>query len=275
MKQILLFLFIPIILFSQQNLSFDMKAKAKSDGKVVSAKLRLQSPMINFEVAKKYNREVNFISHLTAIVENDIVLDIDMSKSQFIHPKPVIKYKFKDVHQADEIRYILTNNNGEVKEHLFKIKRDVKSQENKKTFKGSLTSDSNFKKTELLYLEANNSQEAIMELYGLIEKPIMNKINLIMPKRIDCAWSIPMTISTDVDLESLALFIDVETYANTIQGSPLAIFSISPISIIDYTFNITMWGKKYTLTVIGKGRDGRFYKVINRGSLPKTSDACL
>jgi len=275
MKRYLLFLFIPIIIFAQDSSYLDMKAKAKSDGKVVSAKLKLQSPMINFKVAKRHNLEANFISHLTAVVDNHVVLDMDMLKTQFLHPKPVIKYKFKDIHQANAVRYIVTNNNGEKKEHVFEIKREFKLEEDKKTFKDSILPINNIRETNQLAWEAENSKEAIKELYGLIENPIMNKINLIMPKRIDCDWSIPITISSDVDLESLALFIDIDTYADTTEGSPVVIFSISPFSIIDYKLNITMRGKQYTLIAIGKDRNGKFYQVINKGDLPKTSDACL
>ena len=275
MKQYLLFLLIPIIISAQDNSYLDMKAKAKSDGKVVSAKLQLQSPMINFEVAKRHNVEANFISHLTAIVENHIVLDMDMLKTQFLHPKPVIKYKFKDINRTNAIRYIVTDNKGETKEHVFEIKREHKLKENEKQFKDSKTSVVNLKKTNPLIWEAKNNKEAIKELYGLIENPIMNKINLIMPKRVDCDWSIPIEISSDVDLESLALFIDIDTYADTIESSIVTIFSISPFSIIDYKLNITMRGKQYTLIAIGKDKNGKFYKVINKGDLPKTSDACL
>ena len=275
MKQYLLFLLIPIVIFAQDNSYLDMKAKAKSDGKIVSAKLKLQSPMINFQVAKKHNLKANYIAHLTAVVKNQIVLDIDMSKSRFFRRKPVIKYKFKDIHQANAVRYIVTNNNGEKKEHIFEIKREFKLEEDKKTFKDSILPINNIRETDQLAWEAKNSKEAIKELYGLIENPIMNKLNLIMPKRIDCDWSIPLHISSNVDLKSLALFIDVDAYSDTIEGSVVAIFSISSLSIIDYKLNITMRGKQYTLIAIGKDRDGNFYKVSNKGSLPITSDACL
>jgi len=260
-----------LTLFAQDNSHLDMKAKANSDGKVVSAKLQLQSPMINFEVAKRHNAEANFISHLTAVVENQIVLDIDISKSSFLLPKPVIKYKFKDINQANAIRYIVTNNKGETKEHVFEIKRENKLQEDKKQFKDPKTSVINLKETNPLVWEAKNSKEAIKELYGSIEDPITDKINLIMPKSIDCDWAIPVNISSDVDLESLALFIDIDTT----EASTLAIFSISPFSIVDYKLLIHMRGKEYTLTAIGKDRNGNFYKVTNKGSLPITSDACL
>ncbi len=271
MKQYLFFLLLPIVIFAQDNTYLDMKAKASSDGKIVTAKLKLQSPMINLEVARKHNVEANFVSHLTAVVEGQTVLDIDLSKSLFLRPKPVMKYKFKDVNQADTIKYIIVNNKGETKEHLFEIKREHKCQEAKKEYKDVKTSVATSRKTNPLVWEAKNSSEAIKELYGTMENPIKNRINVTMPKTIDCDWAIPVHITSDVDLESLALFIDVDT----IESSTLAIFSISPFSIIDYKLNVTMRGKQYTLTAIGKDRDGNFYKTTNTGSLPITSDACL
>lgn len=268
MKQYLLFLLITVVIFAQDNSHLDMRAKAKSDGTLVKAKLQLYNPMIDFEAAKNYKMEANFITHITAIVENEIVLDI--STSPFFVNNPVIKYKFKDVNQANAIKYIITNNKGEKKEHFFEIKREYKLLLEKKQFKGSKTSVINFREKHPLVWEAKNSQEAIKDLYGSVENPIMNKINLIMPKRINCGWSIPVRITSDVDLKSLAIFISTDKAV-----SPLAIFSISPFSLIDYRFNIKIRGKQYSLITIGKDRNGNFYKVTNKGSLPYTDDGCL
>lgn len=267
MKQYLLFLLLSVITFAQDNSYLDIRAKAHSDGKIVKAKLQLQSPMIHFGVGKNSQIEENFISHITAVVENQIVLDV--STNLFLVSKPRIDYKFKDINQANTIKYIITNNKGEKKEHFFEIKREYKLPLNKKQLEDSETSIINFRETNPLVWESKNSKEAIKELYGSIENPIKNKINLIMPKRIDCAWSIPVKVSSDVDLESLAIVID------TVRGSTLAIFSISPFSIIDYELNINMRGEQYTLIVVGKDRNGNFYKETNKGSLPLTSDACL
>jgi hypothetical protein len=249
-----------------------MKAKASSDGTIVKAKFVLKNPMITLEQAKHSKIEANFISHVTATVENNIVLDI--STSPYLSRNPIIKYKFKDLNQSNDINYILTDNKGKQKEHFSEITREYNLPREKKQLRYLNTSVVNFRETNPLAWKAKSSQEAIKALYGSVENPIKNKINLIMPEdtdsvESDCGLSIPVKISSNIDLESLAIFID------KIEGSTLAVFSISPFSIIDYELRVKIGGKQYTLIVIGKDRDGKFYKVTNKGRLPLTYDGCL
>ena len=272
MKQYLLFLLIPIIVFAQDNVNLNMRAKANSDGAIVKAKFELKNKMISFRTAQYQGIDVDFISHITATVENNVVLDI--STSPFLSRTPVIKFKFKDVKQSNAIRYNLTNIKGKEKEHIFEIKRKHKLALEHKPFTNLNTSVVDFRKTNPLAWKASNSKEAIKELYGLIENPIEGKISLIMPedsnpRETDCGLHVPIKISSKIDLESLAIFID------EIDGSTLAVFSISPLSIVDYKLSAKIGGEQYTLTLIGKDRSGKFYKETNKGKLPLTYDACL
>lgn len=271
-KQYLLFLLIPIVICAQDNSYLDMKAKANSDGTIVKAKFALKNPMITLEQAKHSKIEANFISHVTATVENNIVLDI--STSPYLSRDPVIKYKFKDLNQSNAINYILTNNKGKQKEHFFEIKREYKLPREKIQLKHLNTSVVNFRKTNPLAWKAKSSEEAIKALYGSVENPIKDKINLIMPedsnpRESDCGLKVPVKISSNIDLESLAIFID------NIGGSTVAVISIPPVSIIDYELRVKIRGQQYTLIVIGKDREGRFYQETHKGRLPSSYDECL
>ena len=272
MKQYILFLLIPVVISAQGNSDLDIKAKANSDGTIVKAKFILKNPMITLEQAKHSKIEVNFISHVTATVENNIVLDI--STSPYLSRNPIIKYKFKDLNQSNDINYILTDNKGKQKEHFSEIKRKHNLSREKKQLRHSNTSVVNFRKTNPLAWTASNSKEAIKELYGLVENPIKNKINLLMPedsnpRESDCGLKVPVKFSSKIDLESLAIFID------NIEGSTVAVISIPPFSIIDYELRVKIRGEQYTLIIIGKDREGRFYKATHKGHLPSSYDACL
>ncbi len=265
MKLYILFLLIPIVIFAQDNAYLDMKAKANSDGTIVKVKFKLNNPMITFYAAKHHGIEANFISHITATVDNEIVLD--MSISSYLPRDPFIKYKFKDINQASSIKYTLTDNKDRKKEHSFAIQRKEKISLEQKKIKHSNSSVIDFRKTNPLAWKATNLNEAIKELYGSVEKPIKGEINLTV-ERTECYF--PVEISSKANLESLALFIDTGKLA-----LPLAVFSISPFSIIDYKILLKRPVEDYTLVVIGKDRDGKFYKVTKKGHLHSTGDACL
>ena len=265
MKQYLLFLLIPIIVFAQDNANLDMRAKANSDGAIVNAKFELKNQMISFRTARHHGIEADFISHITAIVENKIVLD--MSISPYLRRSPVIKYKFKDIHQASSIKYTITDIQDRQKEHVFEIKRNQKTLLEQKGIKYSDSIIIDFRKTNPLAWNATNINKAIKELYGSVENPIKSKVNLFLPES-ECSF--PIEISSNIDLESLAVIIETGGIV-----SPLAVFSISPYSIIDYKVNARRPYKDYTLVVIGKDREGKFYKETKKGYLHGTGDSCL
>jgi len=267
---LVIFLLFPILIFATDTKYLYMKSKASSDNKVVKVKFGIKSPMLGYEYyGKRRNLEENFISHITAKVENRIVLD--MSTGPYLREDPVIKYKFKDVSHSNKIDYIITDNKGYQKEYSFDIKRNnlTQIQLTKKMIPSQKDSITDYRKLKPKAWASLTIEEAVTELYGLVKNPIEDKVSLSGPEKNFCDRDIPIHISSDVDLESLAIFTD------KIEQPTVAVFSISSISIIDISLSIKMYKSctDYSVLVIGKDRDGKFYKTSTKGRIA-CADGC-
>ncbi|MDD4855573.1 MAG: thiosulfate oxidation carrier complex protein SoxZ [Sulfuricurvum sp.] len=78
-----------------------MEIKAKLKDGIVSVKAMAKHPMLTYDVAAKQGLEANFITHMTATVNNKVVLD--MSTSQFLSKNPIVKFTFKGAAVGDKI----------------------------------------------------------------------------------------------------------------------------------------------------------------------------
>jgi len=270
MKYLISYIFLlltPILVVAEENRNFIMLGKARSDGEIVKAKGLFKSLMIGHQQAISHNREESFISHITAKIKNKIILDVSTSPSLGSNPK--IKYKFKDIGHPKSIEYIITDNKSNTKELSFDIKRkcSIKSKKEKVEYLNNYQSV-NFRKTNPKAWKARTYKEAVNELYGLIESPIKNKINIESPDSIVCP-DFYVSISSNEDLESIAIFV------LELSHPTIAVFSIPPNSIIDYQIKTQVKYPKYSYIVIGKGRNGKFYKTMKTGKVERFSDACL
>lgn len=100
---------------------------------------------------------------------------------------------------------------------------------------------------------ATNVDDSIKALYGDIE-PIHSGIELIVPKVASNGDAIPVKIKSDLSLKSLSIFQDVN------PESTVATYTIKDGMIIDYMLKIKM-AKSGAITVIGEGKDGKFYQI--------------
>ena len=71
----------------------NMKIKAKEKDGIVKVKALIKHDMLTYDQAKKKGVEANFITHITAKVEDKVVYDV--STSQFLSKNPQLKFKFK------------------------------------------------------------------------------------------------------------------------------------------------------------------------------------
>lgn len=78
-----------------------MEIKAKIKDGVTTVKAMAKHPMLTYDVAKKQGVPVNFITHLTATVNNKTVFD--MSSSQFLSKNPIFKFSFKGAAAGDKL----------------------------------------------------------------------------------------------------------------------------------------------------------------------------
>lgn len=78
-----------------------MEIKAKLKDGVTTVKAMAKHPMLTYDTAKKQGVDANFITHITATVNDKVVLD--MSTSQFLSKNPIIKFSFKGANAGDKI----------------------------------------------------------------------------------------------------------------------------------------------------------------------------
>lgn len=223
-----------------------LKARASLKDGIVKVKVMLVNPIIELEKANVQKSEelkkdrvgtngTNLISHLSAKLDNKIVFDMSVNP---LYITSIIRHKFKYITKKDNLKYIITDNQDNEKEFDVKIKRNNKQPIQLNKFIDLNNSVINFRKTKPNLWRANNIQQAIRELYGSNIDITEEKINLITPKQVTCNLQIPISISSDMDLESLAIFVD------TLPGITLAVFSFSKLSIIDYKLYLSLNASK-------------------------------
>lgn len=271
MKQIILFNFLlfPLLLLATENPEQYIKTKIRTNDNITTIKFLIMHPMIGDE---RYNNqrdlEENYITHITARNSDKIILDI--STSSYLKTNPVLQHKFMGIKQSKILKYIITDN----KEHKNEYTIDTNKSRSRTTSSKVPTSFTkgtvvNYRRLKPKVWEALNIEEAITELYGIIKNPIKDKINLSGPESTYCDENIPIHISSDIDLESLAIFND------KIEHPAIAIFSIPNNSIIDFNFGIKMFKTctDYSVVAIGKDRNGNVYKTSTKGRIA-CADGC-
>ena len=104
--------------------------------------------------------------------------------------------------------------------------------------------------------EANNSHEAIKALFGDIS-PIEGKIKIKAPKMAEDGGAVPIGIKSKIQVSVVALFQDAN------PRSAVAVFELNESGVFDIKTKIKM-KKSANITVVAKGRDGKFYSHTQR-----------
>jgi sulfur-oxidizing protein SoxY len=104
---------------------------------------------------------------------------------------------------------------------------------------------------------AHKVDEAIKALYGDIKAEDTDKITLKVPKIASNGGAIPVSIASDLDLKTLALFQDAN------PESAVIAYTIPENGIVDYMVKIKMKGSG-EITIIAEGKDGKFYKTSKK-----------
>jgi len=101
-----------------------IKVKAKLKNGVVKVKAMAKHPMMTYNMAEKKtgDREnANFITHISATVNGETVLD--MSTSQFLSKNPIFKFQFKGIgKKGDKVEMIAVDRKGKTYKGKGKIK---------------------------------------------------------------------------------------------------------------------------------------------------------
>jgi sulfur-oxidizing protein SoxZ len=101
-----------------------IKVKAKLKNGVVNVKAMAKHAMMTYNMAEKKtgDREnANFITHLSATVNGETVLD--MSTSQFLSKNPIFKFQFKGIGaKGDKVEMVAVDRKGKTYKGKGKIK---------------------------------------------------------------------------------------------------------------------------------------------------------
>jgi sulfur-oxidizing protein SoxY len=101
---------------------------------------------------------------------------------------------------------------------------------------------------------AKSVDDAIKALYGDKKPTDSDKIKLKAPKVASNGGAIPISVSTDIDAKSVALFQDVN------PESAVIAWTVPEGGIIDYSVKIKMKGSG-KVTVVVEGKDGKLYST--------------
>ena len=112
----------------------------------------------------------------------------------------------------------------------------------------------NFRETKAKAWEIEKSADAIKEMFGAGELKTTDKIKFTAPKLAENGGSIPISLSTDLDIETIALFQDANPRAATV------VFSVPEGQKVDYSFRIKM-RQTAVVTIIAKAKDGTLYTL--------------
>ncbi len=112
----------------------------------------------------------------------------------------------------------------------------------------------NFRETKAKAWEIEKSADAIKEMFGAGELKTTDKIKFTAPKLAENGGSIPISLSTDLDIDTIALFQDANPRAATV------VFSVPEGQKVDYSFRIKM-RQTAVVTIVAKAKDGTLYTV--------------
>jgi sulfur-oxidizing protein SoxY len=98
---------------------------------------------------------------------------------------------------------------------------------------------------------AHTVADAIKALYGDIQ-PEESGVTVKAPKVASNGGAIPVTVKSDIDAKTVAVFQDANPEAT------VCVYDVQEGGIVDYMSKIKM-KKSGTITAIVEGRDGKFY----------------
>ena len=102
--------------------------------------------------------------------------------------------------------------------------------------------------------KATTPDDAIKALYGDV-KAEEKGVKIKAPKLAENGGKIPVTVSSDIEAKSVALFQD------TNPRSAVAVWTVPEGGIVDYSVTIKM-KKSGNIVAVVEGKDGKLYKKV-------------
>lgn len=248
---------------SAENSFVKIKTILKKD--IYYTKLLVRHPMIDKLEAERNRKEVQYIRHIVADIDDQVVFDV--WTSPLVSKNPIFKFKFKYFGKSKTINTRVLDNFNKLDKRSFHL--------NDRNFTAIKESSSlrpkGLNEFPNKVWKTTTVDEGIKELYGVPTK-FEKGIVVTGPNFIISDYS-RITIKSKVDLESIAI------YAKGYSGESLrAIFIIPKNGIIDYDFPIKITasecGKNTKITVVGKDRNNTMYKTTSRIQYCRCSHGC-
>ena len=112
----------------------------------------------------------------------------------------------------------------------------------------------NFRETKPKAWEAEKSAYAIKAMFGDGALTPTDKIKMVAPKLAENGGSIPISLKSDLDIETLAFFQDANPRSATV------VFTVPEGQKVNYSFRIKMRQTAY-VTVVAKTKDGKLHTL--------------
>jgi len=112
----------------------------------------------------------------------------------------------------------------------------------------------NFRETKPKAWEAEKSADAIKALFGDAALTPTDKIKMVAPKLAENGGSIPISLKSDLDIETLAFFQDANPRSATV------VFTVPEGQKVNYSFRIKMRQTAF-VTVVAKTKDGKLHTL--------------
>jgi sulfur-oxidizing protein SoxZ len=97
-----------------------MRIKAKSKKGKTSVKAMIKHEQLSYQEAERAKKKANFITHLTASVNGEVVYE--MSGSQFLSKDPYLKFDFEGEYKGEKLEITAADLVGGKKTGKGKIK---------------------------------------------------------------------------------------------------------------------------------------------------------
>jgi sulfur-oxidizing protein SoxY len=246
----LIIVFIPFIVFAQ---SETIRGQAIQNDTTVKVKILIDKREIE---ENNYRKPTYFYTNLTASVNDEIVFNISMGP--YISNDGIFRFEFENTMNAKAIQFYITDNKGKQKTASVPIVASQKPNKSNISFNTlkpiTYTIKNHYREDNADVWKAKTPDEAMKNLYGSVHF-IKEKIQIITPKLSGNNISHPVTIKSDIRLESIAVMLD------TYENPTIAIYSLPPTDNTEYFLRIVLPTEptSMNLIVVGKGLDGKIY----------------
>ena len=112
----------------------------------------------------------------------------------------------------------------------------------------------NFREAKPEAWKAEKSADAIKAMFGDTPLAQTDAIKMVAPKLAENGGSIPITLKSDLDIETVAFFQDANPRSATV------VFTIPEGQKLNYSFRIKM-RQTAVVTVVAKTRDGKLHTL--------------